>query len=185
MTNKTLSSEELEDLLLKIKDEDLRIKKLDDVSSLMSAYSLMYVIVRIDDNKKRIEVFDKYVNRFNTQNFMYMLMCLNDEEQEDFIDKHIAYFDGYSLTTIWKKTYKLYYQGVNRDRLLDKYIDKLDKLCLSLIIIDLVSYEYDYVEAIEYLLSKTQNDVTIENIYNAARAINPSCVEQLIQNKKR
>lgn len=163
----------LENLLLSIPSEDERIAAMEKIEHLLHPNTLMYIIVRIDDNDKRIKVFDRYIKNFGIQQFMYMLFCLDDEKQEEFLDNHIAYFDESSIKTIFKETYKMRYHGINRDRLLNKYIDMFDTMSIYLILLDLNSYEYDMETAVEYLISKTNNEETIQRILDAMHKMYP------------
>ena len=164
----------LEKQLLSIANEDLLIKVLDAVSNQLSVYSLLSIILRIRDNNKKMELFDKYIDRFTNQHFMQFLMSLDDDKQEFFLDSHEEFQQGSILLSIWLGTYKMHFMGINRDRLLNKYIDKFDKESFALILINLKAYEYDFDSAVNYLLEKTNNDTTINNIYKGAKTIYPN-----------
>ena len=165
---KEITNIDLENLLLQIEDEDQRIAMLDKIATFMPPDSILYIIIRIRDYDKKIKTFDKYLNVFYERNFMHMLNTLDEEKQEEFLDNHIEYFSNSNLATIFDRTYKMNYRGINRDRLLSKFIDKLEELPMALVLLNLMSYEYEIDSAVNYLLSKTNNEVTLDTIYKAA-----------------
>ena len=172
---------ELRKMLMKINDER-RYQLLDEVSKYMDNKNIMNMIIEIDNYDKKVEVFDKYVQIFDYDDLRTMLIHVEDEKQAEFLDKHIELYRNI-LANIWLEIEEYSrFEGLNADRLLEKYIDYLDRSSISAIMARLIDKYGDASSVLMYLLLKTSNPNTIQNIHTAAKL---ACAVNDVESKEK
>lgn len=161
-----LPSFELKKILLRIKDEDSLYKLLDEVYKYMTPDSIMDLIIRIKNYNNRVRTFNKYISLFGDSDLRTMLINIEDSKQEEFLDRHIKYYNSSLIVRIWEEIEYGWFPGLDRDKLINNYIDTFTEADIAQIIKNLMDKGNDYGQVIFYLLFKTTNPDTIKRIYN-------------------
>ena len=144
---------------------------------------IMDIIIKIKDYEKKLEIFDKHIARFNESNLRTMLLYIEDDKMNDFIDRYIRYFNSSTITYIWTEAEYGWYPSLDSDLLLDRCIDLLEEEDILKIINTLLDKHANLRAVMLYLLSKTADEETIDNIYEAGASL--GYIENTDSNEKK
>lgn len=159
-----IKSYDLQELILKIPDELLRLELLDNIYQLMKSEDIVKIIRKIKNNELKSATFKKYINIFNQEDWYHLYLDFNYEDEEKykkFIIQYIDYFDNEFLFYIcshhisWSE-----YNMVNW--VLNNYIHLFNPIDLSKII-SMIIEKKDSIN-IEILSQKLLSNVTDKRV---------------------